>query len=207
MQYKVKIGTGTIIGNLLRQIALTQLDAVNAIAYSVGQLSTVIATNNNSVLEDMIEFGNNLSSYVYALDDGVDYKRVTIDVENILTINDLAEAGVTVYNPNNLNGELLHLLNGATTVTVFFRKYNNLSLADENRNFLESKGVDLTNVTVINSRFRGIKNVTFEVSPCDLNHEYLDIHLDGVIGEAASGLMNTVLEKLDAVLLPLRSEN
>lgn len=200
MQYKVKCGTGTIVGNLLRQIALTQLDAVNVVAYSVGQLSTVIATNNNNVLEDMIEFGNNLSSYVYEFDNNSNFKRLTLDVESVLTIEDITRAGIIVHNPDNLNGELLHLLNGATSVTLIFRKNNNLSLADDNRSFLESKGIDLTNMAVINSRFRGIKNFRFEVLPCDQEFEYLNVYVESMADKSEKELLELIWDKLKEVL-------
>ena len=65
--------------------------------------------------------------------------------------------------------------------------------------------MDLTNVTVINSRFRGIKNIKFDVLPCDERCEFLDIELLGVAGENNEELFNTVVKKLDEILQPLRA--
>lgn len=198
MEFEIKKGSGTIVGNLLRQIALTQLDATSLIAYSVGDSSNIISAENNSVLEDMVEFGNNLSEYVYEID--AEWQRVNITFSDTLRIDHIMQEGVNVLNPNNGSGELLHLHDGSISVTLYFRKHHNYSYADDNRLFLESKGVDLTNVIVTNSRYKGIQNFKFSVTPKDESVEYLNIEVDGTKGETSETILLKIITTLDDIL-------
>lgn len=191
-------GAGTIIGNLLRQIALTQVDATCLIAYSVGDSSNVISAENNNVLEDMVEFSNNLSEYVYDID--TDYARVEVTFSDVLIVKHLQDEGLTVYVPEQASGELLHLLDGSIKVTLYFRKNHNYDYADDNRLFLESKGVDLTNVVVINSRYKYVKQFSFEVEPLDEKHESLKLNIRNFKDETDDDALIEILKKLDSIL-------
>lgn len=202
MEYIVAKGSGTVIGNVLRQIALTQLEAVSVIAYAVGDNSTVISPGNNSILEDMIEFGNNLTSYVYEID--AEWKKVSVTFSDILTIQHLENEGVSVKNPNSLSGELLHVLDGTVTVTVYFRKSHNVSYVEDNKYFLESKGVDLSHISVINSRYKRINNFTYSVSPHDDKTEILDIRVSGILNEVEDEILIKVMSTLDDILDVIR---
>lgn len=202
MEYIVAKGSGTVIGNVLRQIALTQLEAVSVIAYAIGDNSTIISPGNNSILEDMVEFGNNLTSYVYTMD--TDWKKVSVTFDETLTIQHLEDEGVSVINPNASSGELLHALEGPITVTIYFRKSHNVSYVEDNKYFLESKGVDLSHISVINSRYMCIDNFTYSVSPHDDKTEILNISVKGILNEAEEEIMIKVMSTLDDILDVIR---
>ena len=57
MNYTVRKGLGSILGNLTRQMLLTQWPSVRPIGYAVGDKSTVISAGSN-VVEDMVEFSS-----------------------------------------------------------------------------------------------------------------------------------------------------
>lgn len=196
MELVTKRGASLFLANFIRQVALTQLSSTKIIAYSVGSDSTVVATNDNMVLEDMIEFGVNLSSYTYDIGD-TDYKKVEITFEDVLRVEDIAAAGVIVKNPEKQSEELLHALGGKISVTLFFRKSFGVISADDNKLFLENQGVNLTNISVINARFCSIKSVTFgEVTPVNDETEHIDIHLEAMDGSNEEELFSEIKEKI-----------
>lgn len=49
MNYTVRKGLGSILGNLTRQMLLTQWPSVRPIGYAVGDKSTVISAGSNVV--------------------------------------------------------------------------------------------------------------------------------------------------------------
>ena len=188
---------GSVLANYLRQVALTQLEATSIIGYSVGEKSTIIATENSNVLEDMVEFGANLSQYIYSIDE--DYKKLELSFNKVLTINDIMQAGITVKNPNNLSGELIHSLGEWVTVTIYLRKARNIATVDDNKAFLDKKGVNINNIYISGSRFRKVKYFKYTIEPIDLRTERINAQIEGFLGESEADLLSEILNEVDSV--------
>lgn len=207
MKIVTRRGASLFLVNFIRQVALTQLSCTKLIAYAVGVNSTVVATNDNSILEDMIEFGVNLSSYVYDIGES-EYQKVELTFQDVLKLSDIENAsGIKVSNPDNLSGELLHSLKGETTVTLYFRKFFGVVSEDDNKLFLEKQGVDLTNISVVNARFCKVKSVTFgEVVTLNDQEESIEFHLEAVDGTSeeelffeVKGLIANLFDSIDTI--------
>lgn len=207
MKIVTRRGASLFLVNFIRQVALTQLSCTKLIAYAVGANSTVVATNDNSILEDMIEFGVNLSSYVYDIGES-EYQKVELTFQDVLKLSDIEKAsGIKVSNPDNLSGELLHSLKGETTVTLYFRKFFGVVSEDDNKLFLEKQGVDLTNISVVNARFCKVKSVTFgEVVTLNDQEESIEFYLEAVDGTSeeelffeVKGLIANLFDSIDTI--------
>lgn len=159
MLIKVRAGMGSIVGNFIRQIALTQLPSTKVIGYKVGDYSTVVDTKAN-VIEDMTEIGNNLCSCQYEMD--TEFKTVIIQKSGVISAQDMAAKTdqLKVYG----NKDILHSTSGDITLVVYLRKSNNYATEEQNREFLLKHHVKLENTVVLTTRFSDLEFVGFTIN-------------------------------------------
>lgn len=180
MKYTVRKGLGHIIGNLARQMLLTQWPSIRPIAYSVGNKSTVVSAGSN-VVEDMVEFGLAISSLNFKCDSMElgDVKCVELD-SRVIKVSDLEQNGLQAIGDGEK--EILHFVGEPVTVKIFFRcGYGSFS-SYENRRFLEQNSLFENNVITMNSRHCDISTVGFTVEPVNDEEESLIINIDDSLG-------------------------
>lgn len=148
--------------NLVRTMMLCRLESVRPIAFSVGTTSDVCNISDN-VEEDMSEFISNVSSSCYAIDSGTDLVKLELSVDGTLSFaqesSQLAAQGLKVLNLGV--SEVLHSL-CSVPVTIYFRKAAGHFTIDENEEFLEARGVDVSTLVVTNSRHSPVSRFGFK---------------------------------------------
>lgn len=169
--------------NLLRKVLRSRLPSARPIAFKVGSVCDVCNTAD-SVEEDMSEFISNVSSSFFAMNEDSELAVYTCSVNGTLSLagasSELAASGVTVLDLGT--DEVLHTLS-PIPVTIYFRRAPGRFTARENEEFLAGKGVDTSELIIINSRHCPIKNLTYEeVDQYDGKTEYnFSLETDGSI--------------------------
>lgn len=179
MNYTVRKGLGSILGNLTRQMLLTQWPSVRPIGYAVGDKSTVISAGSN-VVEAMVELSSSISSLRYRSDMEMGDIRCVEFEAPVIKAGDLSQNGIEVI--GNLDKEILHFVGSPLVLKVYFRcGYGSFSTY-ENRRFLEKESLFENNVITINSRHCDVSDISFSVEPLNEDYETLSISLSDSLG-------------------------
>ena len=181
--------------NVLRQVAITQLEVVRPIGFSVGNSNLLSA--GDSVLEDMVEVSSNLSNLFF---EGAEIPAgkvvpITVQVSSELRSSDLASNGISVNDPGK---ELLHVVGYPVTVTVYFYKGTGCFNSEDCIRVLQEANVYNTNIITINARFCKIKSFSFTNNPD--NDSCVDLCVETLDGSSTSEVIKECADKLISVL-------
>lgn len=203
-EIKTLSGMGMTLGNVLRKVALTQLDSWRPVAFSVGTNSNVITAGDN-VVEDMVEFASSLSKMHFTVDTDKPAYVLTFDT-SCLKVSDFETDKVHVF--SNDDREILHTVSGTTTVTVFLRNGKGSYSAKENEKFLkdspDTAGLCNNAVEYLNSRHCDIERPGFSVDKredCEIIYFHvdslIDISADKIVSECCGILFDSFAENYD----------
>lgn len=161
--------------NLMRSIAMTQIPCIRPIAFSVGNSNLVTA--GNTVMEDMIEFNNNLSSLKYRGNFSKDLEVVSLVCNGVLKSSDLEKKGLKVCSDSD--SELLHVLNNEIQVTVYFYCGTNTMNTQESKHTLEANGVAANNnIIPMNANFSCIKKFAYSLVSTKAGKEEYEVTIE-----------------------------
>lgn len=200
MILKFKKGFGESLLNTVRQIAMTQIPAVRPIAFSVGTHSNVI-TIDDQIIEDMVTFISNVCSANYITQSSSKFFEINTTVSGTLDLLGLCKSSeISLISGNK---EVLHSL-ADLPVRVVFRNGCGSAGVEENTLFLEENHVDVTNLTVINSRHSNI--ASFSVKKCrDENDlEVFDVSIETFDGVSETKVFEQSTQILEDLVISLK---
>lgn len=193
------------VKNIIRQVAMTQLEVVRPIAFQVGNSNLLSA--GDSVLEDMIEVSSNISNLVY-VDPSNSLERgkvvsVTCNVDGTLYAKDLEGSGVQIYSDNT---EILHTINQQVSVTVFFIKGIGSYTSDECMEILQESNLYNENIITMNARFCKIKTISFgeDIRQGD-GTDIVQIFIETNDGSSAESVLEASVENLIEVFSGIKN--
>ena len=183
--------------NLFRTVLLCRLDSTRPIAFSVG-VGSDVCNISDSVEEDMSEFISNVSSSYFTINSESDLAKLELSVNGTLELSQessaLASCNVQVLNLG-VDG-VLHSLE-SVPVVVYFRRAAGHFTADENEEFLQSRGVDTSKLVVVNSRHCPIQKYTFEPVDSDNGKTTYEVSIEtdgSITAESAADLALSLID-------------
>lgn len=192
-EMKTLSSMGALIGNVIRKIALTQLDSWRPVAFSIGTNSNVISAGSN-VYEDTVEFSSSLTSIHFTVNEDSTAKVITLNT-SCLQVADLETANVKVFTreEKDLSKEILHTINGNINLTIFLRNGKGSYTAKENEKFLRESpetSAQITNAVVyLNSRHCDILDPGFDVSKLE-DEEIIRFNIESLIDKTADSIVS-----------------
>lgn len=174
MKFEIEKGLGLQTANYIRQLLLTQVPTWRPIAFSVGANSNVVFAGEN-VLEDSVEISTNICKYHYNIEEESDYFTISVS-SNEIKINDLEnKSTITIMDKDN--DSILHTIDQAATLTIYFRKAIGAKSYNENQLFLCSHGIEANGVIIMNSRHCNYENIRTKVIPISELLEEVEINI------------------------------
>lgn len=197
MELMVRKGCATVIANVVRQIALTQIKSLRPIAIKINFANVISA--GDSVLEDMIQICSNLNSLHYINTRGTDFVKFSCNVSSVLKASDLRNADLEVALNKSINSELIHVLNDNIPVTIYFRYANGVATRDDNVFFLEQNNVDTSDLVVINSRHTDIINFSYTITELDRDNDLINFSVESSISDDQEFLDGIVMQSIGII--------
>lgn len=197
MELIVRKGCATVIANVVRQIALTQIKSLRPIAIKINFANVISA--GDSVLEDMIQICSNLNSLHYINTSGTDFVKFSCNVSSVLKASDLRNADLEVALNKSINSELIHVLNDNIPVTIYFRYANGVATRDDNVFFLEQNNVDTSDLVVINSRHTDIINFSYTITELDRYNDLINFSVESNISDDQEFLDGIVMQSTSII--------
>lgn len=197
MELIVRKGCATVIANVVRQIALTQIKSLRPIAIKINFANVISA--GDSVLEDMIQICSNLNSLHYINTSGTDFVKFSCNISSVLKASDLRNADLEVALNKSINSELIHVLNDNIPVTIYFRYANGVATRDDNVFFLEQNNVDTSDLVVINSRHTDIINFSYTITELDRYNDLINFSVESNISDDQEFLDGIVMQSISII--------
>lgn len=187
-------GTGTVIGNTLRQLSLTQLECYRPIAFSLNRDFNKIDASN-SIVESTLSIASNLTDMVFISKEGVNTAEKvteTYDFLGVLKPENMASESFIVH---GAEGALVSCLDGSSVeLKVIYRKGNASFTSLENRRFISETGEDPDEYIHLASRHTLLTSFTFAVAPSPSGQEEsLTLELNSKHADEAT-LLDSVFE-------------
>lgn len=201
MKIEVNKGCGNIIGNTLRQIALTQLPVIRPIAVKVGETCNVL-TAGKDVQEDMTTIISNLTaiSYKYSGNDSV--VAITCTANGVLHASDLAKNGISICNGDD-DAVILTTMSVPVGVTVYFRVGTGVSTTQDNTIYLLNYGVSTKDLVVFVSRHSQITSFAYVVKEQTGTQDLIDLTITSDTDRDEEELFSEIKSELLSIIQAL----
>ena len=181
MAFDVEKGYGLMLANFLRQSLLTKIETWRPIAFTLGSETNVVSAGDN-IMEDSVEIGNNICSYLYDIDKQEDFFKFTATVRDLMC-SDMMQGSINILNPDDK--VIFHALNQDATVTIYFSKAMGSVSSSDNRALLQRHGINPDSIVIMNSRHTNLSSVTTDVVNKDEHCETIKIgiHAEYAVNE------------------------
>lgn len=201
MRITVNKGCGNIIGNTLRQVALTQLPVIRPIAIKVGETCNVL-TAGKDVQEDMTTIISNLTSitYSYSGDDSVVVVQATAN--GVLRASDLAKNGITICSGDD-DKVILTTMGVPVAVAVYFRVGTGVATIQDNTIYLNNYGVTAKDLVVFVSRHSQIVSFAYTVKEQAGGKDLIDLTIVSNTDRSEEDIFSAIKSELLAIIQSL----
>lgn len=173
-----KKGQGIALGQLLRQLAYSSIVCWRPIAFSIDRKVTSILHSEGDVVQDMVEFSQNLASLQFVGDENStnDLEIQEYKFNGTLTSNALANGGkIKCITPDVT---VLSVLNNAeASVTIYFRRAYGVQTINQNASFLAERDFVGRDIKVISSTHTILSSFVSEVTEHSLDEDRLTIKM------------------------------
>lgn len=196
MEFDVEKGYGLMLGNFIRQALLTKIETWRPIAFTLGSETNVVSAGDN-IVEDSVEIGNNICSYLYEINKQEDFFKFTATVRELMC-SDIMQGSVNILNPDDR--VIFHALNQDATITIYFSKAKGTVSSNDNRALLQRHGVNPDAIVIMNSRHTNLNAVTINVLDKDERSETIKIGIKADYNASESELISECCKNVIATL-------
>lgn len=179
-------GLGVVVGNLMRQFVLSETETPRIVGFSFGE-QTLLTSGDI----DLVSFSAELAGLDLEVDPLIGYPcSKEVNVKGCLKVSDLKKCGIVVL--NRMEDEILLDTFGEVNIMFVVNKCKVYTNSSDNRNLLQTAGLNVTKYNIISSRpsdlkvFVDVKNnlhcddVTFKIDS-SISKEVLKESIDKII--------------------------
>lgn len=188
---------GSIVGNTLRQIALTQLPVLRPVAIKVGETCNVLSAGKD-VQEDMTSIISNLTSIYFTPISSESIIRINVTANGELKASDLEQGKIKVCNDDG-DKVILTTMGVPVSVTIYFRVGVGVASIQDNNFYLERYGISTKDLVTFVSRHSQISSFAYTVKTQNDDKDCVDITIRSNTDKGEGILLQEIKSKLISI--------